>query len=255
MRHPLVAGNWKMNGSSESINQLLRDIVSTAGNYPDVEVGVFPSSIYLNQVASLCTDSSVFFGAQMMSAHQSGAFTGEISPNMLVDVGASHVLIGHSERRSLFFETEADCAEKFKSAVDSQLLPILCLGETLQERNSEHTERVVASQLNAVLQLTGIGAFKNAIIAYEPVWAIGTGKTASPQQAQDVHQFIRNILSSSDDTIGHCVRIIYGGSVKPSNAAEIFSMQDIDGGLIGGASLDADDFAAIVSAAQETLRK
>jgi len=238
MRARLVAGNWKMHGSRASNLALLDAIVAGAGNGAEAVVCVpFP---YLGQVAERLTGTAVAWGAQTLSEHASGSFTGEVSAAMLADFGCRFVLVGHSERRQLFGETEAQAAAKFAAARAAGITPILCVGETLAERDAGRTEEVVARQLDAVL---GSSRFADAVLAYEPVWAIGTGRTATPEQAQAVHGFLRNRL-------GAATRILYGGSVKPENATAIFAMPDVDGGLIGGASLVAQDFLAICAAAQ-----
>jgi triosephosphate isomerase len=200
-------------------------------------------------VGRLLKDSDVALGAQSLCAEAIGAFTGEVSAAMLKDVGCSYVLVGHSERRQIYAEGDALVARKFVAAQSQGLVPVLCVGETLEEREGERTAQVVARQLDAVLAVCGVGAFRSAVIAYEPVWAIGTGRNASPDQAQEVHAMIRGKVAALDATIGGSVRILYGGSVKASNARELFAMPDIDGGLVGGASLKADEFARICAAA------
>ncbi|NDY96065.1 triose-phosphate isomerase [Wenzhouxiangella limi] len=253
MRKPLIAGNWKMNGSRSETRELLAGIQHGLGEGFPFEVMVIPPYPYLQLAAGLVKHDGLVLGAQDLSPHAGGAYTGEVSGAMLVDCGCRAVLVGHSERRSLHGETDADVAAKFRAAVQIGLTPVLCVGETLAEREQGQTEAVVSRQLERVLQAAGIVAFASAVVAYEPVWAIGTGKTATPAQAQEVHAVIRAQLASEDATIGGLVRILYGGSVKPDNAAEIFAQQDIDGGLIGGASLDADSFVAICRAAQQGL--
>jgi triosephosphate isomerase len=208
-----------------------------------------PPFVYLQEVGRLLKDTDVSLGAQTLCAEAQGAFTGEVSAAMLRDVGCSYVLVGHSERRQIYAESDALVARKFVAAQSQGLVPVLCVGETLEEREGERTAQVVARQLDAVLAVTGAGAFGSAVIAYEPVWAIGTGRNASPQQAQDIHAMIRARVAALDATIGGSVRILYGGSVKASNAQELFGMPDIDGGLVGGASLKADEFARICAAA------
>ena len=247
MRQPLVAGNWKMNGSSDSICKLIDGILSELET--KAEVLVFPSSIYVQQVRDLLADSSVKFGVQNTSDKLSGAFTGEISPLMAKDLGCEYALIGHSERRSIFGETDADVARKFCALVDQGLVPILCVGETLEERESGDTMNVVAHQINTVLRTAGSERLTNFVIAYEPVWAIGTGLTATPEQAQEVHANIRALLGKSDQAMAHRTRILYGGSMNAGNAAKLMSQPDVDGGLVGGASLSAADFKAICHAA------
>jgi triosephosphate isomerase len=249
-RKLLVAGNWKLNGSLTMTRDLITEIrmgVSIDKNY---DVAVFPPFIYIPEASKVVTDT-LLFGGQTLSEHEVGAYTGEISGAMLKEFGCQMVLVGHSERRSYFNESNQDIAKKFQAALKNGLRPVLCCGETLEQRESGVTEQVVAEQINAVIDLVGIEAFTEAVIAYEPVWAIGTGKTASSEQAQAVHAFIRSLLSLKSDTIASLVPILYGGSVKGSNAKELFSMQDIDGGLIGGASLTSKDFLAICQQADK----
>jgi triosephosphate isomerase len=213
------------------------------------EVLLCPPFVYLHEVGRLLKDSDVALGAQSLCAEAAGAFTGEVSAAMLKDVGCTYVLVGHSERRQIYAEGDALVARKFVAAQSQGLVPVLCVGETLEEREGDRTAQVVARQLDAVLAVSGVGAFRSAVIAYEPVWAIGTGRNASPDQAQDVHSMIRGKVAALDATIAASVRILYGGSVKASNARELFAMPDIDGGLVGGASLNADEFARICAAA------
>jgi triosephosphate isomerase len=245
-----VAGNWKMNGSLAMTQELITEIKAGLPNDKSFNVAVFPPAIYIPQAAKVA-NNEIYFGGQTLSEHDSGAYTGEISGTMLKELGCTMVLVGHSERRAYYHESNQDIANKFQAALKHGLTPVLCCGETLEQRESGITEQVVAEQINAVIDLVGIGAFENAIIAYEPVWAIGTGMTASSEQAQAVHAFIRSLLSLKSDTIAPLVPILYGGSVKGSNAKELFSMQDIDGGLIGGASLTSEDFLAICQQADE----
>lgn len=248
MRRKLVAGNWKMHGSLTDNASLLAGVVSGAqGLNCDIAVCVpFP---YLSQVQQILSGTPVRLGAQNLSEHARGAYTGEVSASMLKDFACAYVIVGHSERRNLYAETDAQVAAKFVAAQTAGITPILCLGESLQERESGVTEAVVARQLDAVLAVAGIAAFSRAVIAYEPVWAIGTGLTATPEQAQAVHAFIRGRLAQHDSAVAANVVIQYGGSMKPSNAAELLSQPDIDGGLIGGAALVAEDFLAICRAA------
>jgi len=246
MRRKLVAGNWKMHGGLAGNRDLLQAVRGGAGTAECAVCVPFP---YLAQAQELLHGSVVAWGAQNLSEHAQGAFTGEVSAAMLRDFGCRYVLVGHSERRALFGESSATVAAKFVAAVQGGLIPVLCLGETLDQRESGVTERVVAEQLEAVVAMAGQAAFAGAVVAYEPVWAIGTGRTASPEQAQAVHAFIRSRLASLDAALAQQTRILYGGSVKPQNAAELFGMPDIDGGLIGGASLNAADFLAICRAA------
>jgi triosephosphate isomerase len=249
MRRPLVAGNWKMNGDKAASTALLDGILAGMGNVKQAEVAVCPPYVLIPLAADKLGGSAVAVGGQNLSVHDSGAYTGEISGPMLRDCGCQYVIVGHSERRSYYGESDAIVAEKFAAARRHGLIPILCVGETLEERDGKQTEEVVARQLDAVFALEGIAPFAEAVIAYEPVWAIGTGKTATPAQAQDVHHFIRARLAEHDASIAQQCRILYGGSMKPDNAAELIAQSDIDGGLIGGASLKAEDFLAICTAA------
>jgi triosephosphate isomerase (TIM) len=249
MRRSLVAGNWKMHGSRAENASLVRSLLDQSRVDATTEVMLCPPFVYLHEVGRLLKDSDVALGAQSLCAEAMGAFTGEVSAAMLKDVGCSYVLVGHSERRQIYAEGDALVARKFVAAQSKGLVPVLCVGETLEEREGERTAQVVARQLDAVLAVSGVGAFRSAVIAYEPVWAIGTGRNASPDQAQDVHAMIRGKVAALDATIGGSVRILYGGSVKASNARELFAMPDIDGGLVGGASLKADEFARICAAA------
>ena len=249
MRQPLVAGNWKMNGSLDSIKPLVEGIKAGLGAVTAAEMAVCPPFVYVAQVAQMLAGTAVAVGAQDVSDQESGAFTGEVAPAMLTDIGCKYVIVGHSERRSLYGESDEFTARKFAAARKAGLVPILCVGELLEEREQGITEDVVARQLDAVINLEGVAALGGAVIAYEPVWAIGTGKTASPQQAQDVHAFIRGKLATLDAGVAEKVQILYGGSMNAGNAADLLSMSDIDGGLIGGASLKPDDFLAIGKAA------
>jgi triosephosphate isomerase len=248
MRQILVAGNWKLNGSLDSIKQLITGITAGEDDTGKTQIAVCPPFVYIPVVADLLADSKIAWGSQDVSDRDAGAFTGEVAGAMLRDFGCTYAIVGHSERRSLYAEDDAFTARKFAAARRAGLTPILCVGETLEEREQGITEDVVARQLDAVIKLEGIGAIGESVIAYEPVWAIGTGKTASPQQAQDVHAFIRGKLAGLDKAVADKVQILYGGSVKGANAAELFAMADIDGGLIGGASLDAGEFLAICKA-------
>lgn len=248
MRTAFVAGNWKMNGNTDSINELMGGLVNSI-NSSSVEVLVCPPSVYISQVKSLTESSKISVGAQNVSENANGAFTGEVSLSMLNDLGCEYVILGHSERRSLYAETDQLVAAKFIAAVESGVKPILCVGETLEERENGETLKVVSRQLNAVLDAAGIEKFADAVVAYEPVWAIGTGKTATPEQAQEVHAAIRAEIAKSDAETAEKTRILYGGSVNAANAAEIFANADVDGGLVGGASLKVNDFIAICQAA------
>ncbi|OGT07241.1 MAG: triose-phosphate isomerase [Gammaproteobacteria bacterium GWF2_41_13] len=245
MRRKFIAGNWKMYGTQKEVESLLKALKVGLAHFLDTDVAVFPSFVHLQQARDLLQDSPIGFGAQNLNAHDTGAYTGEISGLMLKDLGCHYVLVGHSERRQLFGETDAIIAEKFAAALKHQLTPVLCVGETQAERENNQTESVVLAQLQAVLDKVGIDAFSKAIIAYEPVWAIGTGLTATPAQAQAVHAFIRARLAEHNAPLAQALRIVYGGSVKGSNAAEIFSQPDVDGGLVGGASLKAEEFVTI----------
>ena len=247
MRHYIVAANWKMNGSSQFATDMVSQL--TAAQLP-CQAFIFAPFVYLPQLSQQLTSSNVQVGAQNLSQYDKGAFTGEISAAMLKDINCQAVLVGHSERRQLFHESDDIVAQKFAAVLAAGLTPVLCIGETQAERENEQTEAVVARQLDAVIALCGIEAFAKAIVAYEPVWAIGTGLTATPQQAQAVHRFIREKLAKLNENLASELRLLYGGSVKPANAAQLFAMPDIDGALVGGASLVADDFIAICKATE-----
>ncbi len=250
MRPRLIVGNWKMHGSLGSVRELLTDVLAGLESIPhDNTVGVCPGYVHLALASELIAGSRLKLGAQNSYFEESGAYTGEVSAAMLGELGLSYVLVGHSERRQLFAESDAVVARKFLAIQQQQLTPILCIGETLEQREANTTEQVVLAQLDAVLQHAGIKAFANAVIAYEPVWAIGTGKTASPEQAQEVHQLIREHLAQQDAEIAAAIQLLYGGSVKAANAGELFEQTDIDGGLVGGASLQAEEFLAICRSA------
>lgn len=250
MRRSLVVGNWKMHGYKAGIASLIEGIKAGLVNVSaPADMAVCPPSIYIDQVARSLSGTAVSWGAQNVSEHAEGAFTGEVSTQMLDDLGCGYVIIGHSERRSLFGEGDQEVAAKMQAALAGKVKPILCVGESLQQRESGETLALIATQLQAVVEVVGIKAMQNSVIAYEPVWAIGTGKTATPGQAQEVHAHIRQVLAEYDAGIASQLQILYGGSVKPSNAAELFAKQDIDGALVGGASLKAEDFLAIVMAA------
>jgi len=248
MRAKIVAGNWKMHGTRAESATLIDAII--AGLRADsAQCVLCPPFVYLSDAWRLLRGGSVALGAQDVCAETHGAFTGEVSAAMLKDVGCQYVLVGHSERRALYGEDSLLVARKFAAALSRGLTPILCVGEQLAEREAGRTQEVVASQLDAVTGLCGVPALGTAVIAYEPVWAIGTGRTATPGQAQDMHEFIRQRMAGQDAKIAADVRILYGGSVKAGNARELFAMPDVDGGLIGGASLKADEFLSIVAAA------
>lgn len=251
MRQILVAGNWKMNGDSATNAELVADILAAVPVSDNVRLLLCPPFPYISAVAAQIAGSKVSLGAQNVSEHSGGAHTGEVAAAMLRDIGCSYVIVGHSERRTLYGETSAQVANKFQAVLDAGMTPILCIGETLQEREAGRTNAVTEEQLDAVLGTSGIAAFGSAVIAYEPVWAIGTGKTASPEQAQDVHRHIRAVLEKQDRAVAATVQILYGGSMKGDNAAGLIAMQDIDGGLVGGASLQAADFLAIAGAAAQ----
>jgi triosephosphate isomerase len=246
MRKKLVAGNWKMHGSLAENAALLAAIKPALAGIEAVVCVPFP---YLAQAQAELAGSSIAWGAQNVSEQAKGAFTGEVSAAMLVEFGCKYVIVGHSERRSLYGESDALVASKYKAAQAAGLIPILCVGESLEERESGVTEAVVARQLDAVIDAAGVGSLSNAVVAYEPVWAIGTGKTATPEQAQAVHAFIRGKVAALDAGVADQLVIQYGGSVKAANASELMAQPDIDGGLIGGASLVADEFVAICRAA------
>jgi len=249
MRQPLVAGNWKMNGSLASASALVDGIKAGMGAISTAEMAVCPPYVYIPRVAELLAGSAISLGAQDLSDQAAGAYTGEVAADMLTDIGCKYVIVGHSERRNIYGESDAFTAGKFVAARKAGLVPILCVGELLEEREQGVTEQVVGRQLDAIITLDGAGAFGSAVIAYEPVWAIGTGKTATPDQAQEVHAFIRGKLAALDAAVAGQVQILYGGSMNPGNAAELLAMPDIDGGLIGGAALKPADFLAIGKAA------
>jgi len=250
MRRPIVAGNWKMHGSRAETAALIEELLARCPAAPAATCVICPPFVYLYEAARLLRDSAFSLGAQDVCADTHGAFTGEISAAMLKDVGCGYVIVGHSERRLLYRESDQLVARKFAAAHGKGLVPILCVGEQLADREAARTREVIARQLDAVLELCGAGAFGHGVIAYEPVWAIGTGRNATPEQAQEVHAFIRARIGERDAKIAAATRILYGGSVKAGNAAELFAMPDVDGGLIGGASLKADEFLTILAAAR-----
>ncbi len=252
MRQAMVAGNWKLNGSVAGVQSLSSEIASALVDETSVEVVVCPVFVHLHEVLSRIASSPVKLGAQDACEQDSGAYTGEVSAPMLAECHCEYVIVGHSERRTIYAETDGQIATKFVAVQRANMTPILCVGEQLNEREQQRTEAVVGRQLDAVIELAGVESLANAVIAYEPVWAIGTGKTATCDQAQAVHEFIRGKIADLD--IARSVRILYGGSVKPSNAEELFAMEDIDGGLIGGAALNGDDFVAICRAAEQCAR-
>lgn len=248
MRRKLVAANWKMNGSKDQTERLLKAFAADIDTAA-MDAVVFPAALYIGQVAELLSGTGIDWGTQNVHAAEKGAYTGELSLGMVKEFGCRYVLIGHSERRELFAESNADTATKVAAALAADVTPMLCVGETLAQREAGTTEAVVGEQLAAVLDEVGIAAFERIVIAYEPVWAIGTGKTASPEQAQAVHAFIRAQLAEADAGVAAKSRVLYGGSVKAANAEELFQQPDIDGGLVGGASLQAEEFTAICRAA------
>lgn len=252
MRRPFVAGNWKLHGSQTANESLLSAIRSGLDSGWAIDVMVCPPFVYLSDAARMLQGGSLLLGAQSVSAEAGGAYTGEVSAAMLKDVGCSHAIVGHSERRRLYGESDELVAGKFKAALEAGLVPVLCVGETLAEREAGRAEEVIQRQLDAVLAAVGPEGLGRGVVAYEPVWAIGTGHSATPEQAQEIHAFIRRVAASQSDRMAGGLRILYGGSVKGSNARALFAMPDIDGGLIGGASLEAGDFLTICKAAAET---
>jgi triosephosphate isomerase len=244
MRQPLIMGNWKMNGSREEGVQLAKALADGL-NAVNQEVAVCVPFVYLSDIGAELGSSGIALGAQNVADQASGAYTGEVSASMLADIGCKYALVGHSERRSYYGDTNQSVAARFCQALKQNVTPVLCVGETLEERESDKTFQVVDEQLDAVINAAGIEAFADAVIAYEPVWAIGTGKTASDEQAQEVHKYIRQRIAERNPAIADKVQILYGGSVKPDNAKALFAMPDIDGGLVGGASLDAKGFLQI----------
>ncbi len=250
-RSKLVVGNWKMHGSRDFCESLVNEIKSETQDFSaQVEIGVCPPFVYLPLIAELCAGSRIMPGAQNVSAEEKGAFTGEVAGSMLADIGAQLVIVGHSERRELYAESDVQVATKFVAVQKHGMTPILCVGESLQQRQQEITDQVVLAQLDAVIEHAGIAAFAGAVIAYEPIWAIGTGETASPEQAQQVHALIRKHLAERDSDVASTIQLLYGGSVKSANAEELFAQPDIDGGLVGGASLESKEFVAICASAE-----
>jgi len=249
MRRKLVVGNWKMHGRRASNAAWVQAVCSRAREFEKADLWVAPPAVYLWQVAELIAGSEIGLAAQNAAREGDGAYTGEVSAEMLADVGCRAVLVGHSERRHLYGETNVVVAEKFGRIQAAGMIPVLCVGETLEEREAGQTDGVVLTQLASVIDSCGIQAFANAVIAYEPVWAIGTGRMASPEQAQQVHGLIRAHVASKASSLNGRLRILYGGSVKAANADALFGMPDVDGALVGGASLDAGEFLAIAQAA------
>lgn len=246
MRTPLIAGNWKMNGSHATIRELVQGVIG-AGPY-ECEVAVFPPSVYLDQVKRLVEGSVIRVGAQNADWHESGAYTGEVSLSMLADIGCHYCIVGHSERRHLFGESDETVAEKFAACLSHGVKPVLCVGETLDERRAGSTMTVVRRQVEAVLGRVGLAGLGSGMVAYEPVWAIGTGESATPEQAEEVHGELRALLAKQDARVSETLRILYGGSVNGRNAAGLLVKDNIDGALVGGASLNAAEFAAICEA-------
>lgn len=251
-RSPLVAANWKMHGDLAGVAALARDMAESIRPQRGVSVCVCPTFVHLHAVRDAFGDSAIALGAQdVCEQREEGAFTGEVNGTMLADAGCRYVIVGHSERRHVYGESDRRVAEKFSAARAAGLTPILCVGETLEEREADRTEEVLGRQLAAVIDLCGAQALSGAVLAYEPVWAIGTGKSATPEQAQAAHAFLRGKVAEEDDILAADLKVLYGGSVKPDNARDLFSREDVDGGLIGGASLDAAKFAAICRAAED----
>lgn len=246
MRQKIIAGNWKMNGNISETESLLNDLLAKLNSDAKAKVIVCPPYISLLTAHNLIKDSMIALGAQDMSVHEKGAYTAEISAEMLLTVGAQFVILGHSERRQYHSESDELVNAKTKAALKSDLTPIICVGETLEQRESGATNEIVGQQINGCLKDLSADELKKIVIAYEPVWAIGTGKTATPEMAQEVHRFIRNEIKKIDNDASEIVPILYGGSVKPDNAAALLNQPDLDGALVGGASLKADDFNAII---------
>lgn len=254
MRQPLVMGNWKLNGSRHMVHELVAALRAELSDVAGCDVAIAPPTVYLDMAAHELAGSRIALGAQDVGINASGAFTGETAAAMLKDVGAKYIIIGHSERRTYHKESDTFIAEKFAALKEAGLIPVLCIGETEAENEAGKTEEVCTRQLDAVLKSMGAQVFKGAVIAYEPIWAIGTGKSATPAQAQAVHKFIRDHIAKHDAEAAQEVIIQYGGSVNAANAADLFKQPDIDGALVGGASLKADAFATIVRAAAEAAQ-
>ena len=244
MRRSLVMGNWKMNGTRVSAEALAKDIVAGLG--ADVaDIAICVPYVFLPDIGQIVGNTRLALGSQNIADKPSGAYTGEVSAAMLKEFGCKYALVGHSERRTYYGDTDQSVAARFCQAQEQGIIPVLCVGETLEQREQNQTFDVITAQLDAVVNMAGIAAFNNAVIAYEPVWAIGTGRTATDEQAQEVHHFIRNYLAAKEQAVAEKIQILYGGSAKPDNALGLFAMPDIDGGLIGGASLDAESFLKI----------
>ncbi|MEX1664736.1 triose-phosphate isomerase [Zhongshania arctica] len=251
MRSNLVAGNWKMCGDTASIEKLVAELKTSLPAEPGLDIAVFPPSVYLAQVLAGLSGSPVAVGNQNVCDQPGdGAFTGEVSASMLADIGCRYVIVGHSERRAIYAETSEQVAQKAKQVLEQGLVPLVCVGETETQRDDGATLEVISAQLKPIFSTLSVQQLQLIVVAYEPVWAIGTGKTASPSQAQEVHAFIRALFAKKDEHLAKGLRILYGGSVKAANAGELFAQADIDGGLVGGASLDAQEFSAICRAAE-----
>jgi len=249
MRRKMVVGNWKMHGSIKENKSLLTSLIAGVHDLRNADFVVCAPSPYLCQAQSLLQGSNVAWGAQNLCSTKDGAITGAVAPYMLVDYGCTHVIVGHSERRNLFHETDDTAAARFNAALEVGLIPIFCMGESREERDSDWTDYIVGRQLDSIIRRFGPQVLARAVLAYEPLWAVGTGTPATPEQAQEVHEFIRKRIARCDPEIAANVRILYGGSVTPGNAAQLFAMPDIDGGLIGRASLKAEEFVPICRAA------
>ena len=250
MRRNLVVGNWKMKINHQSAQKLIDEMIAGLP-VVDADIVVCPPYLYIPEVCQRLVGTSIGLGAQNVATHSEGAYTGEIAAVMLNDFNCKYAIVGHSERRANYADTDESVAQRFQQALDANIIPVLAIGELLEDREQGNTFDVVAKQLNAVIDFAGIDSFKNAVIAYEPVWAIGTGKTASAEQAQEVHLFIRKLLAEKSQQIAENMQILYGGSVKPQNAEALFAMPDIDGALVGGDSLSADSFLKIYSSFQK----
>jgi triosephosphate isomerase len=248
-RRPLVVGNWKMNGTRASAQKLLADILAGLPADARAAVGVCPPAVFIPEIAAALAGKSVLLGAQNVADQDEGAYTGEVSAPMLREFGCSLAIVGHSERRLIYGESNELVAARYGKAIAHGITPILCVGETLEQREQGNTFAVIDEQFGAVFDLCGVASLRKAVIAYEPVWAIGTGRTATTEQAQEVHAYIRSRIAEREPEVAASLQILYGGSVKPDNAAALFGMPDVDGGLIGGASLDAKSFLAICLAA------
>lgn len=252
MRQKLVVGNWKMHGSTAQVRQLIEGVATGSADLKKVEIAVGPTLLHIGLAAELCASAAaghLKLAAQNLFAEPAGAFTGEVSAPMLAEYGVNYVIVGHSERREIFAETDQVVADKFKATQANGLIPILCVGESSAQREAGTSAEVVLRQLNAVIEAAGIEALQSAVLAYEPIWAIGTGKTASKEQAQEIHRVLREHIAKSNTAVAQGIRILYGGSVNAANATELFSQADIDGGLVGGASLKVEEFVSICKSA------